>query len=159
MGCDIHAFFEIKIKDSEQLDFPGIQRAHWHCYTQPRIARYYFMFERLAGVRGDVANAMFPPRGLPDDLSETVKFAARYMERDAHTHSWLNSKEIVDFNDWGEKYLECSPKNKYLFNGRWDMEIEWGCYLFGNSFAGFEKYPDARPKGLLDLRLVFWFDN
>ena len=134
MGCDIHAFFEVKLKSK------------WHCYTQPNIARDYRLFGKMAGVRGDGRAAIAPGRGLPADISAVVQFEANHWEGDGHSHSWLTSPEIAELSEW-------------LTHEGGDMETDWGCYLVGNSFEDFEKYPAERPPGLEGVRLVFWFDN
>lgn len=141
MGCDIHAHFEVKIADK------------WEHYTIPAIERNYALFEKMAGVRGEVVNAIVSPRGLPRDMSVVTAFDAERMGRDGHTHSWLYAYEIMILAEWGAKNL--GPGRL----GCWDMEFDWRCYFFGNSFAGFYQYPNGAPKGIQDLRLVFWFDN
>ena len=140
MGCDIHMHVEVKINDK------------WEHYDQPRIPRNYKLFERMAGVRGEVENAICPPRGLPTDISAMTKFCSDFWDSDGHSHSWLNAQEISELTEWGEENLE----GRF---GKWDMEFSWHSYLFGNSYAGFVEYPEERPKGLEDVRFVFWFDN
>lgn len=147
MGCDIHLHIEIKVK------------GEWFHYAAPHVKRWYDLFERMAGVRGDVANAIAAPRGLPLDVTATTLFHSDYDE-DGHSHSWLSGPEIATLEDWGRTHLQT---NKGY--GEWDLEIDmlsW-TFLFGNSFAGWYKYPEdnqrLREIGLEGFRFVFWFDN
>lgn len=144
MGCDIHAHFEIKIA------------GRWEHYTTPDIGRNYKLFERMAGVRGDPREAIASPRGLPSELSAVTKLDVERWFGDAHSCSWLSAAEIAGLSEWGRTNLSSRQPDSL---GRWDMEWDWHCYLFGNSFAGFTKYRDEIPPEIEDLRLVFWFDN
>lgn len=46
MGCDIHLHQEVKIN------------GEWHHYRLAEMPRNYEVFEKMAGVRGDVKNAI-----------------------------------------------------------------------------------------------------
>lgn len=136
MGCDVHIHAEIKIAGK------------WYHYDQPECGRSYALFEKMAGVRGDVKNAIAAPRGVPRNATFTTKFDCKRWGSDGHTHSWLNSKEIAELAEWYEK--------KY-------PDVNFGAdfdhWLFGNSYSGFTNYPGDRPKGIQDVRFIFWFDN
>lgn len=136
MGCDIHAHFEIKV-DGE-----------WLHYSQPKIKRSYALFEKMAGVRGDVENALCAPRGLPNDISKTTEICANYDDVDGHTHSWIGADEVAEVISFIEKQ-----------SGVFSVEADgWG-YMFGNGWDAFSKYRNDCPDFLQDIRLVFWFDN
>lgn len=135
MGCDIHIHAEIKVYGK------------WHHYDQPNCLRNYKLFEKMAGVRGSVENAISPPRGIPDDSSFTTIFDSDAWGSDGHSHSWISSKELLELSEWQEK------------NGAGWTEQEWNKWLFGNNYSDFQKYPDSRPKGVEDVRFIFWFDN
>lgn len=146
MGCDIHLHIEVKLNGK------------WEHYSCPQIGRYYDMFERMAGVRGEVENAISEPKGLPTHLNAVTQYDADRWGSDGHSHSWLGIEEIVLLKDW----LKTEPK---LYNGIYehpDLEHEvLHCYFFGNSFTGIKRYPTdyvSRPE-LQDVRFVFWFDN
>lgn len=134
MGCDIHIHAEIKIG------------GRWEHYDKPNMSRNYRAFEKMAGVRGEQTNRMFPVRGMPWDASAVTRFECAHYGSDGHTHSWINAEEIALLADWWKKEL----------NDEWP---EWNCYLFGNSYSGFFKYPQDRTEGVEDVRFVFWFDN
>lgn len=134
MGCDIHLHIEIKLG------------GRWEHLGHPNVGRNYELFAVMAGVRGD-EKPIAPPRGLPSDASVVTKFDFANWESDAHTPSYLNAEEIARLEDW-------------LHERKIDMEWELlHCYLFGNSFGGFHKYPTERSNVVEDLRFVFWFDN
>ena len=144
MGCDIHLHIEVKI-DGE-----------WHHYGCPSISRRYSLFGKMAGVRGyEDTIPIALPRGIPSDATKLTKFDYKKWGPDAHSASFLDSREIDELERWATK--EKGWKGKNDMTGWW-MEDEFG-YLFGNSFAGFSRYPEDRPKGLEDVRFVFWFDN
>lgn len=136
MGCDVHIHAEIKVGGK------------WLHYDQPDCNRDYALFEKMAGVRGEVENAIAAPRGIPKNATATTKFDAKHWDSDGHSHSWLGSKEIAELAEWHEKHGA-----KGLFDRKWDQ------WLFGNSYSGFTKYPLDRPKGVQDVRFIFWFDN
>lgn len=68
--------------------------------------RSYYVFSILADVRN--ARGFVPisePKGLPDDVSPLVKRSSDSWGCDAHSHSYLTLKEIMDY-DW----FASSPK-------------------------------------------------
>lgn len=140
MGCDIHMHVEIKIEDS------------WHHYSAPNVDRWYQMFEKMAGVRGSLENAISEPKGLPADATEMTMIASRHDASDGHSHSWLSTDEIMQLEDW----LKAQPATSMLDN---DLEHSiLNTYLFGNSFTGWKKYPQDNRDGVQDVRFIFWFD-
>lgn len=142
MGCDIHAHVEIKIDNQ------------WHHYNHPSAARRYALFARMADVRNSGGiEPITPPRGLPEDATFTTRFD--YAERwgsDAHSASWLSADEVAGLEDWmrgaGDLGYPCAG---------YSIESDFG-YIFGSGWE-ISKYPNDYPKGLEDVRLVFWFDN
>ena len=67
MGCDIHAYVEVRSADS----------TYWQSFGQRvNLGRCYDTFGRMAGVRG--GPALVKPRGLPEDVGF-----------DAHADYWL----------------------------------------------------------------------
>ncbi len=138
MGCDVHATFEVKVDNK------------WEHYSIPHFSRNYQLFEKMAGVRGDVANAISPPKGLPEDISIVTKIDANYWNGNAHTHSWLSSTEFKELYNY-HKSIENSDW--------WKIDYETYGYLFGNGFECFSDIDEHYPKEIQDFRLVFWFDN
>lgn len=140
MGCDIHLHIEVRLNGK------------WEHYAAPNIDRDYSLFSRMAGVRGKEI-PISKPKGLPSDLTTLTKYDADRCGIDGHDHSWLSKKEIVRLKDWIDG-------QRTQMNDFFDLEHTiLHCYLFGNSFAGIELYPNERPDGVDDVRFVFWFDN
>lgn len=138
MGCDVHIHAEVKIKGK------------WHHYDQPDCHRDYALFERMAGVRGDVKEAIAPPRGLPDDATEMTRFCCDYEGGDGHSHSWLSAVEIDELEQW-DSAREIQPRSV--------IGPEWDRFLFGNCYSDFNRSPEENRAGIEDVRFIFWFDN
>lgn len=138
MGCDIHAFVEIKINNA------------WYLFNQPCIDRCYPLFTKIAGVRrrNDDIVQITPVRGLPDDVAFATKFCSEYQGSDGHNHTWLTSAEAGEVQEW------------YLQRFRKDQLFGW---LFGNNIDSYVRYPRDGHKlhslGFQDARVVIWFDN
>jgi hypothetical protein len=142
MGCNIHVHVEIKVK------------GRWLHYNHPYVRRNYWLFGKMAGVRNyDNVKPISKPKGFPDDASETT--ALDFYEQwgvDAHSASWLSSEEVKEFSEWFGKQPGRDQGDVHGFEGIFG-------YLFGNTLAGFSKYPEDQPDFLEDFRIVFWFDN
>jgi len=136
MGCDIHAFFEIKLNGK------------WYLYDQPNLERNYSLFGKMAGVRNGGIQPISPPKDLPKNLSKVVELEYKNWKRDAHSMSWLNAEEIKEVIEWHKKFTD-----DYLVEHK-----QWG-YLFGNGWPEFNEYRESYPSEIEDIRLVFWFDN
>lgn len=119
------------------------KRDKWLLYNHPPINRDYQLFEKMAGVRGEDAKAISPPKGLPSDVSEMVAIEYEYYGTDAHSESYLTEKEIEELEAWYKKITG----EYFAFNRQFG-------YLFGNDFT-------KRETGLPidEVRFVFWFDN
>lgn len=132
MGCDIHAYVEIKI------------HGKWQLYSQPRIKRDYDLFGKMAGVRNEFEIPIAKPRGLPKNVSEIVKLESDFDGSDGHSHSWLNRKEIMALIEWSEDPMFCHDNLGYM-NGNYITSLNDG--------------ETDHPEEYDDVRLVFWFDN
>lgn len=126
MGCDIHGWIEKKVDNK------------WVAVSELKDRnRNYGLFADLAGVRGDGPDA----KGLPSDVSETVKYWVDKWGPDAHDHSWLPLDEAYRI------FRKHGGNGYYL----WDM-----CGLDIYPYCPTCKQPT--PHGDI-YRLVFWFDN
>lgn len=141
MGCDIHFHTEVKINGK------------WEHMSAPSLDRWYAMFEKMAGVRGDEANAISPPKGLPSDVSLVTAIEYARWGSDAHSASWFDDKEIKQLEDWLEGWHKKERPEDFYY-----PEQDWG-YCFGAGYGDFSKYDDTHPAGVEDVRFVFWFDN
>jgi hypothetical protein len=127
MGRDIHAHVEIQVTGGR-----------WLHYHHPTIERNEALIARL------VQN----PKGLPRNASEVTMIDYREVwGPNAHTPSWLSSKEVEGLADWWHKTGQPGfPEHHFGF-------------LFGLSLGGFEEDREDYPVSLEDFRIVYWFDN
>lgn len=122
MGCDIYAFVESKECDR-----------YW-TQANPHLTRNYLMFGIMAGVRNPGV-ALYEPKGLPDDMYHSTRYAYQEMQPDAHTMSWLSVEEF-------EKVVV-----RYEEDGRWGSSP----LIYKATLAFMQELDSAR--------LVFWFTN
>ena len=136
MGCDIHLHIEVKVA------------GEWLHYGSPNIKRWYMLFEKMAGVRGDVENAITPPKRIPEDISKVTKLSYDGWGTDAHSVSWLSIEEIKELAEWLD-----NERDGFMYRNDLEYHI-LHTYLEGNSFVSTEDTP-----WIEDVRFVFWFDN
>lgn len=146
MGCDIHLHTEVKIGGK------------WYHYGNPNCDRRYDVFAKMGNVRnpGNV-KSLSNNRGLPDDVSFLTRFMHIEYGTNGHSTSWLSAEEITELANYIDKDLRLLGKYGLL----WWCFDNFGC-LFGNPWEGFWEYrndPGENPKGVEDVRFVFWFDN
>jgi len=66
LGSDIHLFIEYRNVNND--------KARWQSFAgEIALERNYVIFERLAGVRGNLGNAIVLPRGFPPDAGSEAK--------------------------------------------------------------------------------------
>lgn len=143
MGCDIHAYIEVKVND------------RWVTYTRPRIKRHYGLFTKINGTRSRAVCDETPPiipvaeilESIPEDASEITKIDYEHDGSDAHSVSVLNVKQMEEVFRWGCENIET------LFE-----HYEIG-YLNGNSFYAIKDEDNDLPKDYQDVRMIVWFDN
>lgn len=135
MGCDIHLFVEMKSK----------KLGKWLLYSHPEVRRDYDLFAKMANVRNyDNIEPLSDPKGLPDDISESVQLIYDYERPDAHSESYLTLMEINRLQKWHDG-------RKDVF----DWYKQFG-FFFGNDF---DQTDVLDPPPIEDVRFVFWFDN
>lgn len=101
MGCDIHLFVEAKNpgtgKWEHRPDAPHYDRRSYSAFAILANVRNGYGF---AGVKtGDGFNIIAEPKGIPEDISPEANRASKDWGCDGHSHSFLNLKEMLDF-DW-----------------------------------------------------------
>jgi hypothetical protein len=143
MGCDIHAFGEVKVK-GKWIGLGEITS------TQ----RNYHLFTKLAGVRNyDNAKAPAPKGFPPEGISETTLLNWKSWEGDGHSVSYMDCQEILDIEKWMDEH-------KYKGSHNWQPYFG---YLFGNGWGDHIKYPEdglgGLPEGFEGARIIYWFDN
>ena len=145
MGCDIHAYVEVKISAGK-----------WRLYSQPRIQRNYALFSKICRVRESDERPIMPilnePNGLPDNLSDVVLIEAEY-DNDMHSAGWLNKDQLEELLCWAN-----NPKNK-VSSYQCEFEHTQFGYCLGNGLTEIGEEDSSLPKEYRDVRLVFWFDN
>lgn len=157
MGCDIHAYLEVKDEEGK-----------WCCEGEVlETTRSYGLFGFLANVRNySHVPVIAQPRGLPEDIAYRTADAYEQWDNDAHTPSWLSVKELLDYDYdqvfWDRRVVKQTGPNSWsgaalaeegegehptlrAFLGDWwfEMVSNWGAY-------------HADPSC---VRIVFWFDN
>lgn len=113
---------------------PGKRREHWY------HNRNYNVFAVLANVRngygfagvmtGRGFNVIAEPRGLPEDLSYELE--AHLANRVEHTPTWLNLREVEEF-DWSQTTYLCGVVNarEYLNWKKTGQPNSWGGGISG----------------------------
>ena len=175
MGTDVSLHVEVRI-DGE-----------WHHYSFPRVPRDYGMFAKMAGIRSrslthmseskDIegrakwgklsnrkpkTNKVVPidftpisePKGLPKNISAPTKIDLIYYDGDDYAHSYLTMSEIRELSNWWSKPGGLGEEGKYTFESYFGE-------LFHQPFKAFE-FGDENclyPKGIEDVRFVFWFSD
>ena len=137
MGCDIHLYVERregnrwwKVKDGFKSSMYDESRDYFSgdkfkdC-DSPYSDRDYTVFAYLADVRNgygfagcDTGNAIKPiaqPRGLPEDVSLTLKDDSDWFDADGHSHSYLTLREL-------KTALEKSKKIGKIYRGYVDKK-------------------------------------
>lgn len=149
MGCDIHAYGEVKIKGK------------WIGLGQVGIKRDYRLFTRMANVRNYYDEEITPiaePRGFPPErVSDLVLLEWELWEADGHSISYLTHREVGELEKWCEEAKVGGTKLGATTH-YWSP-MGW---LFGNNWGDYFEYPEEDslvPKGFEDARLIFWFDN
>lgn len=117
-----------------------------HVYDfEPECARVYALFGALAGTRGGL-EPIYAPRGLPDDVTPETLEEFNLFEKDAHTPSWLTTKELRECLDLTIKELSKEYDLKEIKS--WLKSYEW--------IYEYMKYSEDEGE---PCRIVFWFDN
>ncbi len=107
--------------------------------------RLYGVFGILAGERSEI-EPIYPPRGLPNDITRLTYKKYKDDEPDFHTASWLTSSELRECLDAVDEIIKNEKRDNY--NKDWLK-----CY---EKIYRYMKYYDdvGEPS-----RMVFWFDN
>ena len=145
MGTDIEMFAEKRDGFGWKPCFPLRRNKFGNpCMTEVyRNDRNYALFRILANV-GRLTNQgigpVFPPRGLPDDLSPELATLADFIaDYDSHNYSWLLLRELLEFPWYEEKH-----------GGR--ILADHCNYFESRTIPLLQRYGDPD-----DVRIVFWF--
>ncbi len=175
MGCDIHSYAEVRNKETgkweQAFNFTTLsefdkEHLNREKGDSPFDWRGYGMYGFLADVRNySYIDPIVEPRGIPDDVSETIMSEYDYWYHDAHTPSHIYLRELVEFDYtqkfWNRRIRKQTGPNSWTGRGLAD-EGE-GEVLPINEFLSemfFQHIEDLKTLGDLDdVRVVFWFDN
>ena len=168
MGCDIHMFVEYKIDngkweahagheiDREDDDYESVR-------SVSATGRDYSLFSELASVRGQSSRE---PLGLPENISERVKYASDLWSCDAHSHSYMSLEEFEEvltdcgygdtdredmFYDWTKIEWEDRPPNY--------STIVTACKKQAAELSQVDKILLDGEPSKVEHRVVFFFDN
>ena len=163
MGCDIHAY--IQVKDREKAFWRAVKvytADSDGCINLATIpyTRDYELFGWLTGgcVRADVDTAMDSPRGIPDELAEPIQKELDWWGNDAHSISYATVQEL-------EFAWQKLPKKVKEYNFETD-EYEKVKNQLRIRVSDFIR--DCRTIAGMDygfwgddsqIMVVFWFDN
>lgn len=175
MGADIHMYVEYSPKAYAKPE--NGEKRYWYTFGgRINPGRNYWLFALLADVRGD--GAVFPPRGLPDNLA--------YASRDD------NQLYITDSE--GDNYVKPEDAARWVADGSstyvlkhdgapgWVTHPDWHSHSWltpGELAEVFDAYAAEHrgeavgveyyallaamrvleDNGENDVRVVFWFDN
>lgn len=162
MGCDIHCFAEKRnketgkweiVRDRFTLDNYDKEYYNKEKGDQPFNWRSYSMFAFLGGVRNyDRCEPLSHLRGLPKDVSYEIKGEHEYWFDDAHSTSYLTSKELLDFDYDKSKWSESETVEQY--NKKHTTYRDMLSDMFFVHLNELKEIGDPE-----DVRIVFWFDN
>lgn len=171
MGCDIHSHVEVKRNDKWEYVVAQFTDPFEEGATQPEpfAYRHYGVFSFLGCTDRNYGRItpLATPRGLPDDLSVSVR--ARYEDDNEqwylHSTSWLTVQELlsIDYNQIIEDRRCTKQLGPKYFTGAATCEVGEGTKMplreyLGQSFmADLEILKALGPPEL--VRVVFWFDN
>ena len=110
----------------------------WEHYSNPIILRNYEMFGWLAGVRGPELQKI-TPLALPEDINTVTRYHLEMYRESRHNSGCLNHEQMVA---WIKEFTEELDEGHHPGLG----------YFYDNSWRYI-------PKGIEDVRMIFFFDN
>lgn len=196
MGCDIHLFTEEKKTINNKKKW--VNTDNWilnHYYDENNRSdgekyiinpaykgRNYALFSMLADVRNYSDNKpISKPKGLPDDVSDVVKYESDMFGSDGHSHSYFTMKELYEYyeknkvvklsglvDEEGAKEIEagnypewfCQSSNQEgLVFKEWEQENLPLKNFIQTIEEHFKKLYSRTKENPENYRIVFWFDN
>ena len=161
MGCDIHVRIECKFKYEGKWvwqDYtPIFKNPYYGIYDKaPEYEEYYIggrwykAFALLADVRNsEDITPISRPKGLPDDVSESVKKEYDKWGKDAHSHSYFTLMELEHFCLTHTGIIGDKDDGEPLY-----AKDILKSYLQALEFV----YNNIDPLDKNSIRMVFWFD-
>lgn len=155
MGCDIHCNLEYRrntksawydIDLYKKNKYFGEDESNEPEYWKVALynERSYFLFGLLAGVRNRMVEPIKQPRGIPEDVSESVKNCYEKYT-DYHTPSWYTLYELKR----AQKTLDELVLQELIDA----IELR---YIQSENYGYKKTLTEDEQK---NIRLIFWFDN
>ena len=135
MATDIHIHLEHKSRKTNNYVYD----------FETKNERIYSLFGALAGTRGSCV-PIYEPRGLPDDISSKALKEYQSWGKDAHTPSWLTTKELRECLDLTINELSKEDDVEEIKSWLKSYEEIYECMK--------HREDEGEPS-----RIVFWFDN
>jgi hypothetical protein len=173
MGCDIHSFAEVRregrweavgdVFPLDEHDQAWKKKTH---DSHPFDWRSYGLFGFLANVRNySYVPSLSDRRGVPGDVSDTVRMAYEHWDADGHSASWLSLAELAgfDYDATFEDRRTTKQTGPNSFDGAADAGAGSGKQVTFREFLGSSFFRDLDVLKTLgepdNVRIVFWFDN
>jgi len=171
MGMDIHCFLE-EYNEKTRLWKLSDTKDFWD-------QRSYWTFAWLGcNFRANFIQPINLPRGLPSDISNTLKEQKDYSIQDGHSHSYFTFEELLEYfgipvyckSEFSQKYLDFLKRehkeiwqdidfylacDKGTIKETWTMPVD---EIVNSEFIDLVK-KESKNKNPNHLRIVFWFDN
>jgi hypothetical protein len=143
VGCDIHAYAEVK------------RNNEWYFFGSIHFYRNYKLFGKLAGVRSIEPNPLAPDRGIPADASEITRMLYDRYTTDWHSASYATSEECKELEQWWDEENE-----REYYERCGGIGIKFSASSTFELKASDEELDILKQLGdIQDYRMVFWFDN
>lgn len=186
MGCDIHMYSEVRVKDkwysadnfivntdysAEDTDLPNNlhkipKTESTESFIIERVSFYKQRDYKLFTVLNDVRNYkgftdfIKLSHGIPDDASNIVKSSFNYWGCDAHSEAYATFDELTVYYEHAKLML---VKQEILDNSESIMYYQAYIDFYNTFLEHAKKYCrntyDYNFKTLSDFRIIFWFDN
>ena len=169
MGCDIHCYIEHR----QRAPYANDYQKSWDSFAgRINPGRWYFLFGRLAGVRGE-GPPVVGPRGIPDDLAYAARDDWWSYISDTPSDGWVSREAATRYvTQYGcaTRSLPGNTEPTWVQNPDWHDPAwltpdEWALALEHCDPQGAEEYRAmlAAMRSLeadgREVRVVFWFDN
>lgn len=186
MGCDVHLYVETRRRAGA---FAEPSPFAWFNFGERiRPGRNYRVFEALAGVRGDEARAVVPPRGVPEDMGwfTAGEYCEYVVTDEAAVARWNADRERAVTRERAERWVssgasvwvdgpDAEPRHGSIVGRITGPDWHTPSWLTTDEFAraieqGTEDFPAAEWHAVVaamrelerrgnEARAVFWFDN
>lgn len=162
MGCDIHLYCEYR--DAQD----GNRWRSWG--NQFNLGRNYRIFEVLAGVRGDLDQAIVRPRGLPEDVGYVVHDDNHLYISESGGERTVTADKAAQWVASGcSRYRDHEGKHTWVTHPDWHSHSWLSLAEYQHALARLDGGPPeygaiAAALAYLETqncvtRIVFWFDN